>query len=42
MFFSDIVGYSKKAQLLTPMQLSSLIQEYEKLLLAHIKRTGES
>jgi class 3 adenylate cyclase/HEAT repeat protein len=36
MFFSDIVGYSKKAQLLTPMQLSSLIQEYEKLLLAHV------
>ena len=37
MFFSDIVGYSKKAGLLTPMQLSTLIQEYEKLLLAHVE-----
>jgi class 3 adenylate cyclase/HEAT repeat protein len=36
MFFSDIVGYSKKAQVLTPMQLSTLLQEYEKVLLAHV------
>jgi class 3 adenylate cyclase len=42
MFFSDIQGYSKKAQILTPMQLSTLIQEYEKILLAHIEgHTGE-
>jgi class 3 adenylate cyclase len=34
--FSDIQGYSKKAQLLTPMQLSTLIQEYETLLLAQV------
>jgi hypothetical protein len=32
MFFSDIQGYSKKAQVLTPQQLSTLLQEYEKLL----------
>ncbi len=37
MFFSDIKGYSKKAQVLPPMQLSALIQEYEKILLAHIE-----
>ncbi len=37
MFFSDIVGYSKKAQVLAPMQLSALIQEYEKILLTHIE-----
>ena len=36
MFFSDIQGYSKKAQLLTPLQLSALIQEYEAVLLAHV------
>ena len=42
MFFSDIQGYSKKAQILTPMQLSTLIQEYEKILLAHVEgHTGE-
>jgi class 3 adenylate cyclase len=40
MFFSDIVGYSKKAQVLTPMQLSALIQEYEKILLTHIESHG--
>ena len=37
MFFSDIQGYSKKAQVLTPMQLSALLQEYEKILLAHVE-----
>ena len=37
MFFSDIQGYSKKAQVLTPMQLSALLQEYEKLLLTHVE-----
>ncbi len=37
MFFSDIVGYSKKAQFLAPMQLSALIQEYEKILLTHVE-----
>jgi class 3 adenylate cyclase len=37
MFFSDIKGYSKKAQILTPMQLSSLLQEYEKILLSHVE-----
>ncbi|MGA2975270.1 MAG: adenylate/guanylate cyclase domain-containing protein [Spirochaetia bacterium] len=37
MFFSDIVGYSKKAQVLPPMQLSALIQEYEKILLTHVE-----
>jgi class 3 adenylate cyclase len=37
MFFSDIKGYSKKAQVLTPMQLSTLLQEYEKILLAHVE-----
>jgi class 3 adenylate cyclase len=31
--FTDIQGYSKKAQALTTMQLSSLIQEYEGILL---------
>jgi len=49
MFFSDIVGYSKKAQALAPMQLSSLVQDYEKILLeqteAHngelVKRMGD-
>jgi class 3 adenylate cyclase len=49
MFFSDIVGYSKKAQVLAPMQLSALLQEYEKVLLtsteAHrgelVKRMGD-
>jgi adenylate cyclase len=40
MFFSDIVGYSKKAQVLTPMQLSSLIQEYEKILLVNVEAHG--
>ena len=37
MFFSDIQGYSKKAQVLAPMQLSALLQEYEKILLAHVE-----
>jgi len=37
MFFSDIQGYSKKAQLLSPMQLSALLQEYEKILLSHVE-----
>jgi class 3 adenylate cyclase/HEAT repeat protein len=37
MFFSDIQGYSKKAQVLAPMQLAALIQEYEKILLTHIE-----
>jgi class 3 adenylate cyclase len=32
--FTDIQGYSKKAQFLTPLQLSGLIQDYEKILLA--------
>jgi class 3 adenylate cyclase len=48
-FFSDIVGYSKKAQVLSPMQLSTLIQDYEKILLSHteshrgelVKRMGD-
>src|SRR5208282_4767343 len=40
MFFSDIQGYSKKAQVLTPMQLSALLQEYEKILLTHIEAHG--
>jgi class 3 adenylate cyclase len=47
--FTDIQGYSKKAQSLTPQQLSSLIQDYEKILLAQteahrgelIKRMGD-
>jgi len=34
--FTDIEGYSKKAQVLTTMQLSSLIQEYEGILLPTI------
>ncbi len=37
MFFSDIQGYSKKAEVLTHMQLSTLIQDYEKILLAHVE-----
>ena len=37
MFFSDINGYSKKAEVLTHMQLSTLIQDYEKILLAHVE-----
>jgi class 3 adenylate cyclase/HEAT repeat protein len=37
MFFSDIKGYSKKAEVLTHMQLSTLIQDYEKILLAHVE-----
>jgi class 3 adenylate cyclase/HEAT repeat protein len=37
MFFSDIQGYSKKAQVLSPMQLAALLQEYEKILLAHVE-----
>ena len=37
MFFSDIQGYSKKAQVLAPMQLNALLQEYEKILLAHVE-----
>jgi class 3 adenylate cyclase len=37
MFFSDIQGYSKKAEALAPMQLSALIQEYEKILLTHVE-----
>jgi class 3 adenylate cyclase len=40
MLFSDIQGYSKKAQVLTPQQLSTLLQEYEKLLLAHVDAHG--
>jgi class 3 adenylate cyclase len=40
MFFSDIQGYSKKAQVLPPMQLSALIQDYEKILLTHIDQHG--
>ena len=32
--FTDIQGYSKKAQYLTPQQVSALIQDYEKILLA--------
>jgi class 3 adenylate cyclase len=47
--FTDIQGYSKKAQFLTPQQVSSLIQDYEKILLAHaeahrgelVKRMGD-
>ncbi|HTU01726.1 MAG TPA: adenylate/guanylate cyclase domain-containing protein [Candidatus Sulfotelmatobacter sp.] len=47
--FTDIQGYSKKAQLLSPQQLSGLIQDYEKILLslmeAHrgelVKRMGD-
>ena len=37
MFFSDIQGYSKKAQVLSPMQLAALLQDYEKILLAHVE-----
>jgi class 3 adenylate cyclase len=37
MFFSDIVGYSRKAQSLSPMQLSGLLQEYEEILLTHVE-----
>jgi len=37
MFFSDIQGFSKKAQVLSPMQLSALLQEYEKILLTHVE-----
>jgi|GEM_PF-1931408 len=37
MFFTDIKGYSKKAEVLTHMQLSTLIQDYEKILLAHVE-----
>jgi class 3 adenylate cyclase/HEAT repeat protein/Arc/MetJ family transcription regulator len=37
MFFSDIQGYSKKAQVLSPMQLAALLQEYEKILLSSIE-----
>jgi class 3 adenylate cyclase len=37
MFFTDIKGYSKKAQILTPLQLTNLLQEYEKILLAHVE-----
>jgi class 3 adenylate cyclase len=37
MFFSDIQGYSRKAQVLSPMQLAALLQEYEKILLAHVE-----
>jgi len=40
MFFSDIKGYSKKASILPPMQLNALIQDYEKILLAHIESHG--
>jgi class 3 adenylate cyclase len=40
MFFSDIQGYSKKAQSLTPMQLSELVTEYEKILLTHVESHG--
>ncbi|HEY9593386.1 MAG TPA: adenylate/guanylate cyclase domain-containing protein, partial [Spirochaetia bacterium] len=40
MLFSDIQGYSKKAQVLPPMQLSALIQDYEKILLTHIEAHG--
>jgi class 3 adenylate cyclase/HEAT repeat protein len=32
--FTDIQGYSKKAQFLAPLQLSTLIQDYERILLA--------
>ena len=32
--FTDIQGYSKKAQFLSPQQLSALLQDYEKILLA--------
>ena len=32
--FTDIQGFSKKAQFLTPQQLSALLQDYEKILLA--------
>jgi len=35
--FTDIQGYSKKAQFLTPQQVSSLIQDYEKILLALVE-----
>ena len=34
MLFTDIVGYSKKAQALPPMQLAALLQEYERILVA--------
>ncbi|HVO40883.1 MAG TPA: adenylate/guanylate cyclase domain-containing protein [Spirochaetia bacterium] len=47
--FTDIVGYSKKAQFLSPLQLSTLLQDYEKILLAQmgahhgdlVKRMGD-
>jgi class 3 adenylate cyclase len=32
--FTDIVGYSRKAEALTPMQLTALLQEYERILVA--------
>ncbi len=32
--FTDIQGYSKKAQFLSPLQLATLLQDYEKILLA--------
>lgn len=32
--FTDIQGCSKKAQFLSSLQLSGLIQDYEKILLA--------
>jgi class 3 adenylate cyclase len=35
-FFSDIQGYSKKAQALSSMELTALIQEYEGILLPTI------
>jgi class 3 adenylate cyclase len=35
--FTDIQGYSKKAQFLAPLQLSGLIQDYEKILLALVE-----
>jgi class 3 adenylate cyclase len=35
--FTDIQGYSKKAQSLAPMQLSALIRDYEKILLALVE-----
>jgi hypothetical protein len=40
MFFSDIQGYSKKAQVLSPMQLAALVRDYEKILLAHVEAHG--
>ncbi len=36
-FFSDIQGFAKKAQILSPMQLAAVLQEYEKLLLRHVE-----